>query len=58
MMAGMMLPSATPMVFAFLRISRARPEPPSHVALAGAFMLGYLLPYDPLLWGAGMMAPP
>ncbi len=43
MMVGMMLPSATPMLFAFLRVSRARPEPPSHVALAGAFMLGYLV---------------
>jgi predicted metal-binding membrane protein len=31
------------MLFAFLRVSRARPEPPSHVALAGAFMLGYLV---------------
>ncbi len=46
MMIGMMVPSASPMLFAFLRISRSRRESASPIGLVGAFLLGYLL-----LWG-------
>jgi predicted metal-binding membrane protein len=43
MMVGMMVPSASPMLFAFHRISRSRPTSTSPIVLVGAFLLGYLL---------------
>jgi predicted metal-binding membrane protein len=46
MMVGMMLPSAAPMLFAFQRVSRSRPEGASAIGPVGAFLLGYLL-----VWG-------
>jgi predicted metal-binding membrane protein len=46
MMIEMMVPSASPMLFAFLRISRSHPKSASPIGLVGAFLLGYLL-----VWG-------
>jgi predicted metal-binding membrane protein len=46
MMVGMMVPSASPMLFAFLRISRSRLKSASSIGLVGVFLLGYLL-----VWG-------
>jgi predicted metal-binding membrane protein len=46
MMVGMMLPSAIPMLFAFLSVSRTRPERSGSLGPAGAFLLGYLV-----VWG-------
>ncbi len=46
MMVGMMLPSAAPMLFAFLSISRTRPKQSGLLGPAGAFLLGYLV-----VWG-------
>ena len=46
MIIGMMVPSASPMLFAFLRITRSHPKNASRIGLVGAFLLGYLL-----VWG-------
>jgi predicted metal-binding membrane protein len=46
MMIGMMVPSAAPMLFAYLNVSRSRPASLSPVAATAAFLLGYLL-----VWG-------
>lgn len=46
MMIGMMIPSASPMLFAFLRITRSHSKNASSSGLVGAFLLGYLL-----VWG-------
>jgi len=46
MMVGMMVPSAAPMLFAFLNVSRSRPAGLSPIAATAAFLLGYLL-----VWG-------
>ena len=46
MMIGMMVPSAAPMLFAYLNVSRSRPEGLSPIAATAAFLLGYLL-----VWG-------
>lgn len=46
MIIGMMVPSASPVLFAFLRKSRSHPKSASPIGLVGAFLLGYLL-----VWG-------
>jgi predicted metal-binding membrane protein len=46
MMVGMMVPSAAPMLFAYLNVSRSRPAGLSPIAATAAFLLGYLL-----VWG-------
>src|SRR4029450_6336863 len=43
MMVGMMVPSAAPMLFAYLNVSRSRPAGLSPIAATAAFLLGYLL---------------
>jgi len=46
MMVGMMVPSAAPMLFAFLNVSRSRPGGPAPIAATAAFLLGYVA-----VWG-------
>ncbi len=47
MMVGMMLPSVSPMLFAYHGMSGSRPAGASPMVRVGAFLLGYLL-----IWGA------
>ncbi|PYR24801.1 MAG: metal-binding protein, partial [Acidobacteria bacterium] len=43
MMVAMMMPSAAPMLFAFVRLGRTRPGPGSPRAIVAVFLLGYVL---------------
>src|SRR5215467_16340084 len=43
MMIAMMIPSASPMILAFVRVNRRRGTPSSSYLSTGAFVLGYVM---------------